>query len=287
VRLREALARHGRDADLHITRYPGHAVELARDAALAGADRLVAVGGDGTIHEVANGMLRALDEKADLPVTLGLAPVGTGNDFVKVVGRMRDLSAAIDVVLNGEVRRFDAARASWSGGGEYFVNAAGTGIDVEVVRVLDRTGGRGAMVYVKALARALRKYRPIPLRLAVDGKVSDSRVMMIAIANGQSVGGAFRICPEARPDDGLLDICTVREMPLLRSILTAARIVRGHHSGLKSVTMQRGRHIEVSVPAGTQLFFQLDGELREPSDAGTLTVEVLPRALPVTVPRGA
>jgi diacylglycerol kinase (ATP) len=267
---------------VRLTDQAGHAVDLARQAACQGARLVVAVGGDGTIHETANGLLQALEADPTLPAVLGLVPVGTGNDFVKVIGGTADRGEALDTLVTGSVHRFDAGHASWEGGAEFFVNAAGTGIDVEVVRVMDPgRSGTGALVYVKALARALRRYRPIAVQLDVDGRKSEDRVMMIAIANGQSVGGMFRICPQARPDDGLLDVCAVREMALFGSILTAARIVRGTHSKLGSVRMERGKRIELTVPGGTPLFFQLDGELREPGGARVLTIEVRPGALPV------
>jgi diacylglycerol kinase (ATP) len=280
--VRRTLPERGLHPVVRLTEGTGHAAELARTAAGQGARLIVAVGGDGTIHETANGLLQALDADATLPAALGIVPVGTGNDFVKVIGGTMDRDAALATLVTGVVHRFDVGHAAWDGGAEFFVNAAGTGIDVEVVRVMDADrSGNGALVYVKALARALRRYRAIPVQLDVDGNRSESRVMMIAIANGQSIGGTFRICPQARPDDGLLDVCVVRDMPLYSSILTAARIVRGTHTGLASVRMQRGKQIELAVPEGTPLFFQLDGELREPAGARVLRIEVRPQALPV------
>jgi len=282
------LSERGLRPGIRLTEHAGQAVDFAYRAASQGAAMVVAVGGDGTIHETANGLLQALEADKTLPAVLGLLPVGTGNDFVKVVGGTTPWRKALETLVSGVVHRFDVGHASWLGGGEYFVNAAGTGIDVEVVRVMDPgRSGNGAMVYIKALARALRRYRPIPVLLDVDGRRSESRIMMIAIANGQSVGGTFRICPAARPDDGLLDVCVVREMPLLRSILTAARIIRGRHGNLRSVSMTQGKRITLSVPEGTALFFQLDGELREPAGARDLKIEIRPRALPVMTGIGA
>jgi YegS/Rv2252/BmrU family lipid kinase len=277
---REMQARGAR-FELQVTRAPGHAVELTRAAALGGADVVVAAGGDGTVHEVANGLLRAREADASSRTALGLLPVGTGNDFVKVVRGTASRPQAWETLMTGEVRSFDAGYAEWPGGSEYFVNAAGTGIDVEVVRKLGTNRGRGgALPYIVALLRALGSYRPLPIRMVADATSSDHRIMTVAIANGRCIGGAFRICPEARPDDGLFDVCAVDDMALLRSLGTAAAILRGRHAHRRGVRMGRAQRVDLRVQADARLFFQLDGELRE-SAAGTLTLTIRPGALPV------
>ena len=105
--------------------------------------------------------------------------------------------------------------------------------------------------------------------------------MIAAVGNGRCVGGTFRICPAAEIDDGLFDVCAVRELSLGRSIRTAARILRGTHAGARGVESFRAGTVELTVPEGTQLFFQLDGELREPEGARSLTLEMRRGALPV------
>jgi len=281
------LGGRGVSYEVHLTTASGHATDLAREAVLAGAKAVVAVGGDGTLHEVANGVLgaRALDPSSATP--MALVPVGTGNDFVKVVAGASPRSAAWATVVHGSVHWFDAGLARWDDAAEYFVNAAGTGIDVEVVRQMGRhRGTKGPLAYVLALLRALRHYEAIPIRLDADGQIYERRIMTVAVANGRCIGGTFRICPDARPDDGLFDVCAVAELPLLRSVLTAARIVRGTHAALPAVSNLRARRVELSVPAGSSLFFQLDGELREPAGTHRLTLELLPHALPVLTRAG-
>ncbi len=280
--LRRAFAERGLAVDLQLTERSGHAVDLARNAALHGVHAVVAVGGDGTVHEVANGLLTALEQEPATPTVLGLVPVGTGNDFVKVIEGTSRRDRAYDTLARGLVQRVDAGFASWDGSSEYFVNAAGTGIDVEVVRVLGaHRGTRGALAYVLALLEALRRYRHVPLRLEADGHVIDRPVMTVAIANGRCIGGTFRICPDASPADGLFDVCDIAGLSLLRSLATAARVIRGTHTGLACVDMRRARTVTMTVPADTQLFFQLDGELREPASARTLRLEIRAGALPV------
>lgn len=278
--VRNRLGTH--QPEIRQTERQGHAIELAYAAAKAGEQAIVAVGGDGTVHETANGILRALEEDPSLPAVLGIVPVGTGNDFVKMLPGTARRAEAFDTILEGRVRHVDAGWAAWNGGGEFFVNAAGTGIDVEVVRVLGaQRGTRGALDYVFALVRALRRYHPIPVRIRGDAQEVDSRVMIAAVGNGSCVGGTFRICPTAEIDDGLFDVCVVRELSLARSIGTAARILRGTHAGSAGVRSFRAETVELTVPEGTELFFQLDGELREPEGATTLTMEIRRGVLPV------
>jgi diacylglycerol kinase family enzyme len=180
------------------------------------------------------------------------------------------------------VRRVDAGLATWDGESEFFVNAAGTGIDVEVVRGMGvNRGTRGPLDYVVALLRALRRYRPIPVSMIGNGHTLDRRIMIAAVGNGRCVGGTFRICPDAVVDDGLFDVCAVHELSIGASVLVAARILRGTHAGARGVEMFRAAEVELTVPEGTQLFFQLDGELREPVGARTLKMEIRRGALPV------
>jgi YegS/Rv2252/BmrU family lipid kinase len=280
--LRAALDARGAAFEIHRTERAGHAMELAHAAACRRVRTVVAVGGDGTVHETANGLLRARAVDPALPAVLGIVPVGTGNDFVKMIDGAARRDEALRTIVEGRVRRVDVGLATWGGESEYFVNGAGTGIDVEVVRALGvNRGTRGPIDYIVALLRALRRYDALPVRIIADGQRTEGRVMMVAVTNGRCIGGTFRICPQALVDDGLLDMCTVLDMPLGRSLRTAARIVRGTHAGMPSVYHARAASVELSVPDDTPLFFQLDGELREPVGVRKVRFEVKRAALPV------
>lgn len=272
-----ALRARGLEARIVPTEGRGHATELAAEAAAAGAPVVVAAGGDGTVHEVVNGLLRTGGDTA-----LGLIPIGTGNDFVKVVPGTRRLPAAYDTLARGSVRRFDAARARWSGGSEFFVNAAGTGIDVEVVRQIEALGTLpGALRYVVGLLRALSRYRPVRMRVTPEGGAPFERsVMLSAVSNGKCLGGAFRLTPDARPDDGLLDLCVVAELGVLPALRIVPKVLRGTHTQHPGVTMVRDRAFELEVLGEGPVFLQLDGELRR-IDGGSVHIEVMPAALRV------
>jgi diacylglycerol kinase family enzyme len=185
---RSAQLSAGVSCRIVLTTGPGAATEQARDAAAAGEPVVVAAGGDGTAHEVANGLLQAADAGAG-DTALGVIPIGTGNDFVKVIPGTSSRPAAYDTLARGRRYRYDAGRVSWAGGSEYFLNAMGTGIDVEVVRqILTRSRRTGRFVYIAGLLQALRRYRPVHLRLETGGETLELRVMTIAIANGTCIG---------------------------------------------------------------------------------------------------
>jgi YegS/Rv2252/BmrU family lipid kinase len=281
ARLRPVIERelHAVAGGLQIveTEHPGHATALARQAVADGVSTIVAAGGDGTLHEVANGIVKATESRpnARAHVALGIIPIGTGNDFAKAVPGVRTREMAFETLRTGERRMYDVGRAEWGGQQEYFLNAMGTGIDVEVVRQIERLSrGGGALVYLQGLLRALTTYRAVPLRITADGEEIAARVMLIAVANGSSIGGTFRISPKAQPDDGILDLCIVEDMPLLAQLALVPRIVRGTHESSPRVRTRQVKAVTLSVPAGATLFFQLDGELREPEGIGAVRVTI-------------
>lgn len=278
------LRDRGLTVEVHETTAPRAATDLALAAASAGAGAVVALGGDGTVHEVAEGLMGSGADAAGRPA-LGVVPAGTGNDFVKLLGVDGDVRRTLDLIAAGATRVWDVGLARWPGGEETFVNAMGTGIDVEVVRQLERLERMpGVASYGVAVLRALRRFRPVPLELRLDGVATERDVMMIAIANGRCIGGGFYVCPSAIPDDGLLDTCIVEEVGLLGIARIMVRLLRGAHGVHPRVALGRARRVHVGARGHADLFFQLDGELREPPGARELDVEVLPGALRVIAP---
>ena len=270
------------------TQRSGHAVELARAAVRDGVRTVVAAGGDGTIHEVADGLLQAMDEQPAGDVALGIIPIGTGNDFAKILPGIRTRDEALTTLRTGVARPVDVGIVQWRGGREYFLNAMGTGVDVEVVRQIQLLSrGTGALVYMQGLLRALRRYRPLPVTITADGADLSARVMMVAVANGSCIGGMFRIAPDARPDDGQLDLCVVSEMPLLAQLAIVPRIIAGTHQSSSRVRSRRVQAISIGVDGGGPMFFQLDGELREPGDVGPLRVTIQPGRLQIIAAQAA
>jgi diacylglycerol kinase (ATP) len=283
ARLREEIARElgrrGVAFELHHTEAAGHAVQLAGDVARRGASLVAAAGGDGTIHDVANGLLQS---GATAP--MAVIPAGTGNDFAKVVPGARTRAEAYDTIARPSFRPFDAGFVRWQGGEEYFINGMGTGIDVEVVRQILRLPAMpGLAKYLLGLFKALSVYRPLTLAARLPNEAITRTVMMFAVGNGICQGGGFYLTPHALADDGKLEMCAVAAIPLWRVPPVLLRVLRGTHAGHPVVTMRSFTAVRFETVGARPLFFQLDGELREPPGAYWLDVEVRPRALPVAV----
>ena len=249
-----AFAGHGWSAELHRTERPGHGAELARSAAERGEQCIVAMGGDGTVHDVANGIL-ASGRDASLGVIAG----GTGNDFAKLAGVDRRTPAgAVDIITAGKVRRFDVGRA----GDEYFLNSLGLGFGAEVVRVRNAMPRLpGPVSYLVPVIYAFFTY--LPPRCEVTGP--DWRVrgalMLVECCNGTTAGGSYRFAPDADPTDGYLDVCVVREVSLLRFCAAVPRVMRGTHGALPEVAMFRAAALTLRSE-DAPLILHLDGELR-------------------------
>lgn len=281
-RLRADLDRRGIPYRLRVTEAPGHARTLVSEGVALGSTRVLVVGGDGTIHEVANGILEA---PASAPA-LAVLPVGTGNDFFRMVSPSRELKEALDTLLLGRVERFEVGRASFDGGTSHFVNLLGVGLDVEVLR--RRSEFRrlsGLPQYLAALTATVVSFRPWPLRIEFldDGDRKEGPVMLGILTVGPSIGGGFLLSPQASPLDGHLDFCAVDPVGILKVARYVPRVIRGTHADIPEFHFRRVKRIRLSRPDDGPFFFELDGELM-PDQTRFLEVEVLPGALPVVLP---
>ena len=284
----EIVRERGEPYVLRVTEGPGHATALARSAAAEGAGTLVVVGGDGTVHEVANGLLGSPGtspgpEPGDLP-DLAVVPVGTGNDFFRMVRAPRDPAAALGLLDGGRRALFDVGTARWEGGARYFVNLLGLGVDVEVIR--RREAFRrlpGLAQYLMALASAILGFEPIPVRIRLDdGEVIEGPTHLSAVTVGPSAGGGFLLNPGATPDDGALDLCFVEALTYLQVARHVPRVIRGTHRELDVVRLRRFREARIDAPDGVPLDFELDGELVDVRPPW-IEVGIEPGRLPVLV----
>jgi len=237
---------------------------------------VVAVGGDGTVHEVANGLLSHGSDAA-----LGVVPIGTGNDFAKLVGVYRHSpTRAVRRLVTAQTAAFDVGRAL----GEYFVNSMGFGLGPEVVRV--RNGMprlRGFLSYLVPVFRAFATFRPPLLTVRAGGFTETGYMMMVEVCNGTTAGGSYKFAPGAQPSDGSLDVCLVRRVSLPRFLLAVPRVMRGTHTSMREVTLFRTREVTIRSLEGP-LLVHLDGELRQPG-TDECAVRVEPGRLKVLVAR--
>ena len=261
---------------------PGHAVGLAREAAANGFSRLICVGGDGTVHEAVNGLLQApLAEDGATQVALGCIPLGTGDDFSKLLNTYKlPPEAAAARMARAEVKRFDVGCAH----GEYFANVLGIGFDAEVTRNSNRIRHlRGIAVYLAAIYRTFVTFRAPVLEVESAEHCEIEPMMMLAVQNGISEGGGFYLTPESDPADGWLDVCIIRKVSTLQFLRYVPRVMKGTHVGLDVVTIFRTRRLTVRVK-DRPLVLESDGEVREPPQR-EITVTVEPAKLRVLVGR--
>jgi len=276
--------RQGWAVEAERTDRPGHAVELAARAVRAGAGCVVAVGGDGTVHEVANGLLRqatgGVGAQHAAPL-LGVVPIGSGNDFAKLVGVARHSPLrAVRRLVTARAVAFDVGHVL----DEYFVNSAGVGFGAEVVRVRNAMPGlSGFLSYLVPVFRAFARFRPPRLDVRASGFRETGYMMMVEICNGTTAGGSYRFAPAALPGDGRLDVCVVRRVSLARFLLAVPRVMRGTHGTMREVALFQTRSMTLRSLEGP-LVLHLDGELRE-SAVCECTVRVQPGRLKVLVAR--
>ncbi len=259
--LKRILERRGTAYEMTMTRYPGDAIGLARDSL---SDLIVAVGGDGTINEVANGILGS-------GKTLGIIPAGSGNDFVKSLAIPRHLERAVDTLLAGRTRDVDVgvveieedagnAREGPKKTKRYFVNGIGIGFAASVaVRTTEIKYLGGTALYLLAVLQTLGKYRSPEFTIRVDSMVRSSRHLLIAVGNGACSGGGFYLTPDARVDDGLFDVCLVDEASIPRILRLMPKVMRGAHRGEKEIDLLRGRNIRIENDFALPI--HVDGEI--------------------------
>jgi len=275
-RVARAFRGQGWVVDLCRTEHPGHASELARAAARAGVPHVIAVGGDGTVHEVANGLLASPDGSRP---ALGVVPIGSGDDFAKLVGTYRLApEAAVARIVTATPRRFDVGRCL----GEYFVNSLGCGFGAAVVRTRNAMSGlHGFLSYLVPIVRTFATFRPPHFEVAAAEHRERGPMMMVEVCNGTTAGGSYRFAPEADPADGRLDVCVIRKVSLLRFLIALPRVMRGTHLGMREFALFRTTRVTVRSLDGP-LILHLDGELRAPG-VDECVVEVVPGCLPVLV----
>jgi YegS/Rv2252/BmrU family lipid kinase len=278
------IARRAAEAGLQgsalLSQQPGHLRDLAYDAAAAGAELLVAVGGDGTVNEVVNGLVAA-GGRAELAVI----PRGTGVDFVRSFEIPTKLDDAIRIALAGQSRPIDLGRASyraWSGETEtlFFANVASAGMSGAIAKRVNESKSRLAKAsYFLATFSVFARWQTDEVRVSVDGERRTGRMRDVVVANCRYFGAGMKICPEAEPDDALFDTLLIGDVTKTDLFLTLPKIYRGTHLPHPKAELLRGRAVSIDAPV--PLPVQLDGE-----QPGTTPVrfEVVPRALRLRVP---
>lgn len=261
------------------TEHPTHATDLALEAANDGFEVVVAIGGDGTVHEVINGLMRVDSERRPM---LAAVPIGNGNDFCANVGIEPDPSAAIQRVFSGEPKGLDIGMVTdASGRTEYWDNSLGIGFDAAAVihsQAITRLQGT-PMYFVAAVKTIIRDHHAPHFKIRTDSEEIDNEFLMITFCNGRREGGGFILAPEARPDDGVLDYAMVEWVSRLKMFRLIPEFMRGTHGRFNEVHL--GRFRELELEADRPLLIHTDGEIfaNSTSNVQELSVQVLPNAI--------
>jgi diacylglycerol kinase (ATP) len=292
----DRLRADGDEPRILVSRDAQDAAAEARRAVAEPVDALVAVGGDGLVNI-------ALQAAAGTGVPLGVVPAGTGNDVARMLGvplgRKLAAAAAVDVLRTGRVRRIDAGRvcridadhvrgadAGPAGpldpgevGERWFLSVLSSGFDSQVNERASRISWPGGRTrYHVAIAAELRRFRPVPYQITLDGEELRTDAMLVAVGNSQCYGGGLRVCPGADVADGLFDITIVTPVSTLTFLRLFPSVFQGHHVRHPAVLTRRAQRITLSA-AGITAY--ADGE---PVGSLPVTAEVVPQAVSVLVP---
>jgi diacylglycerol kinase (ATP) len=270
--IHQAIRDRQLDGALHLTRAPGHATELAAASAAAGCERVIAIGGDGTMNEVASALL-------DRPTLLGLIPGGSGNGLGRHLGLPREFHAALKLVTEPDA--YHQILDTGSVNGRAFCNVMGLGFDAEVGARFNQLETRGLAAYVRVTLGSLRDLQPVRCRISVDHRPVAEDALLVAVANSSQYGNHALIAPPAQVDDGQLDLVVVKPSGLLAATTLIPSLFLGNLHRRSRVIHRQGRSF--TIERAQSGLVHVDGETFH-TDA-RVDVSIRPGSLRLIVPR--
>jgi YegS/Rv2252/BmrU family lipid kinase len=280
--LQSLIERHG-GADWSATEYPRHATELARQAARDGYDVVAALGGDGTVHEIVNGLMEAPERGRPL---LGVVPIGSGNDFCNNIGLSKEPEQAMHTLFHGTPRSVDMGKVTdGSGRSEYWDNTLGVGFDATVtIYSYKITRLQGFSMYLWAVIQTIiRNHDAPPMTIETDQESLHQETLMLTVCNGPREGGGFHVAPGAVPDDGVLNYAMIAKVSRPMMFRLIPEVMNGTHGRFRQVRLGTCRRMNVT--SAKPVTIHTDGEIFAgfSSDVTRLTIDLLPKALRVVV----
>jgi len=275
--IKKALSGSNVSYDIKITNFKGEATLLSQEAS-KDHDIIVAVGGDGTVHEVINGL-------TGTNAKLGIIPAGTGNGFARefnipvIVIPQINIREACNVILEGHIKSIDIGKAN----GQYFTGFAGVGYDALIAKLAGEIFGplRGMWIYFISGMIVFNRYKPKLMKVQIDSEEIEIRPLVIAIANTKRYGGKAFIAPNAVPDDGMFDVCAIRYVKSWKVFWNLYKLFTGEHIKLPYVSMHRGK--SVIIQSSEPFPIHLDGE---PIDnCNEIQFDIIPNAIKIIVPK--
>lgn len=267
--IREHLPPGAFSVETTYLQYLGHGADLAREAVRRGVDTVVAVGGDGSINEISQGLLGS-------KTALAIVPLGSGNGLARALKIPLDVNVALQIVANGNRKPMDAGFANE----HLFLSNAGVGFDALIADRFQHSKKRGLINYARLVIGGFSSYRPSRYRINVDGEQREQQAFLMTVANGNQFGYEFKLAPDASVYDGMLDICMVPPLHFWDLLPLSMHSLRGTKNRyMKHFT---GKEIEVSSEDLSCL--QVDGDAVPLSNGKTVYFRIAPGALQVIVP---
>ncbi|HPR18375.1 MAG TPA: diacylglycerol kinase family lipid kinase [Candidatus Cloacimonadota bacterium] len=256
------------DYEIELTQAPLHATELVKIAIQKGFRKFVVVGGDGTLNETVNGIMQS-GKQAE--ITLGLIPEGGGNDFALNFQLPGNIEKAIEILQKGKTQLIDIGKIeSW-----YFINSLGLGFDAKVARISRQIKYlNGLPRYLAAVIQALLTLKKYRAEFILDNCVLNQPFLLCSVGNGFSTGGGFYLTPEARVNDGLLDICFIEALSRFEIIQLLPQAIKGKHLKYPQVTVHQSKSVQIKCDKVLPIYF--DGELPTLQNPQDFIIELLP-----------
>jgi diacylglycerol kinase (ATP) len=278
--LRSITEEHG-GVDWSGTVYPGHAIDLAKQAGQGGYDIVIAMGGDGTVHEVMNGLMQVPENKRPI---LGVVPVGSGNDFAHGINVSTTPTVALQHAIHGEPSTVDLGlMTDVSGRKEYFDNTLGIGFGAIVTIRSHRIPVlRGFLMYLTSVLQTIiLDHHPITMQIETDLEQWEQKVIYLVVCNGPREGGGFLIAPDAKIDDGILHYTIITDVSRPMMFRIVPEVMKGTHGRFKQIRM--GTCQKLTLSANRPLYIHADGEIftGPGTDLRKVSFEILPKALKV------
>jgi len=240
-------------------------MQIAKDA-VGKFEMVVAVGGDGTVNEIASAIVGTGTQ-------LGIIPFGSGNGLARFLGIPMDTVKAIKTLTTGRVEAIDSATLN----GRPFFNMAGMGFDAHIAEVFSHDKKRGFITYIKSAFEEIRKYKPELYRVEIDGKMMEREAFMLSFANSSQYGNNAHISPDASVQDGLIDVCVIKQFPFWRLIEMGIRMMTKTTNKSSYLEIFRGKHVNVKRIASGPV--HLDGEPH--TEGAEMIIDVIPASLQV------
>lgn len=273
----QAMRAAGLNYPLVLTEHPGHATDLARQAVIDGCTTVIAAGGDGTINEVVNGLFQAADDGAEIPVTLGILPLGSANDLAAALNLPGDLAAACRILARDQPRLIDVGCVN----GHYFVNNAAVGLEpVVTIAQHQMRWIKGTARYVVAALKTIIAAKQWHMCVEWDSGMYNGPMVLVSVGNGIRTGGAFYFTPRSKLDDGKFDFVYALAMSRLNMLALLPKTFSGKHIGHPKIAYLKSRSVRVTASPATPI--QADGEVIETA-ATEILFEIVPQKLRVLV----